>query len=348
MLPEPRGTVGVVFGGANSEHEVSVRSARGVGGALAANGWRVRLLGIDRGGAWHEVESVDDFEGLSAAASAARRPPGPRDGQLDGLDVVFPVLHGVRGEDGTVQGLLELAGLPYVGCGVLASALAMDKRMASRMLAAEGIPVIDTRSVTSFDELDEVVGGMPLPLFIKPNRSGSSVGVSWVDALDELLPAVRGAMLEDSTVLIQPAQRGTEVSIGVLEQPGGALAVTGASVLRLPASATHFSYKGKYGTARDDDHARLEIPAELPAELLASLQGAARAVFDTLGCAGLARVDFFVDPHGDIVVNEVNTMPGFAEQSHFPRLWAAAGVGYRDLVDRLVEGAMARVALSVR
>ena len=368
MLPEPRvardhvgagsrGTIGVIFGGANSEHEVSIRSARSVVAALATSGWRVRLLGIDRAGAWHAVPSVDAFvRGTTAASADHTLPRGPRDGQLDGLDVVFPVLHGRGGEDGTVQGALELAGLPYVGCGVLASALAMDKRMAARMLEAEGIPVVDTRSVTSVAELDEMVDGMPLPLFIKPNRAGSSVGAARVDSIDGLAAAVRTALLEDSTVLVQPLVVASEVSIGVLERAGGVLGVTGASLLRLGGDDTFFSYDGKYGAGAGSasggqgnagrgnpvHDTRLEIPAILPSELLATLQGMALVAFDALGCSGLARVDFFVTGAGEIFLNEVNTMPGFARHSHYLRLWESTGLTYRELVDELVDRALSR------
>ncbi len=332
--------VGVVFGGANSEHDVSLGSARGVTEALSALGARVRLLGIDRDGVWHRSQSIDQLATSGQAnghgGSALRRGPGPDD--LAGLDLVFPVIHGRGGEDGTVQGVLETARLPYVGCGVLASALAMDKRMTARLLETAGLPVVDTRTVGSVEELADVAADLPLPLFVKPNRAGSSVGASRVDRPEELVPAVALALSEDRTALLQPLVVADEVSIGILQTSEGDVHASGASLLRLGDGQRFFSYSGKY-----EGGSSIEIPALLARELLRTLQNMAITAFDQLDCTGLARVDFFVGRGGgEILLNEVNTLPGLGRHSHYPRLWAAAGIGYEQLVDHLVRGARGR------
>ncbi|MCU1534123.1 MAG: D-alanine--D-alanine ligase [Glaciihabitans sp.] len=319
--------VGVVFGGANAEHNVSVASARGVAASLERLGAATVLLGVDRGGAWHRLVGVDDLAGLHGAVR------GPRD-LLAGIDVVFPIIHGRGGEDGSLQGALEVACIPFVGSGVLASALGMDKRAATRMLSASGIPTIETRSVTRIDELPQVVRGMPLPLFIKPNRAGSSVGADRVDDLESLVPTVQAALREDDVALIQPLVVGREVSVGILEARGEVRA-SGASLLHLGSDQEFFSYAGKYGGGET----QLEIPARLDSTLLVALQNVAVAAFEQLGCAGLARVDFFVCDDGSFVLNEINTLPGFSEQSHYPRLWRACGVEYDELVATLIREA---------
>ena len=344
--------VGLIFGGTSSEHLISVASARGVAEALDDLGCDIRLVRIDRSGVWRIVSSVDvaddesSDDGRADDADPSTAPPiGPQPALLRDLDVVFPVLHGVGGEDGTVQGLLELLGIPYVGCGVLSSALAMDKLMTSRLLAADGLPVIPTRCVTSVDDADDVVRGLDFPVFVKPNRAGSSVGASRVDSAAGLYAAVGAALAEDSTALIQPVVSGAEVSIGVLQYSDGTVAATGPSLLHLGDGQQFFSYDGKYGGGQT----RLQIPAPLPATLIATLQNLAIAAFESINGTGLARVDFFVEgvdvaddtdsaPH--IVINEINTLPGLGRTSHYPRLWQAAGVTHTDLVGELLATAL--------
>jgi D-alanine-D-alanine ligase len=343
-LPSVHTTVALLFGGANSEHDVSVRSARDAVDALRGQGYVVRPVGIDRDGVWHAAE-VDALAALAnehgsnspGANGSTLRVRGPRPELWRGADVVFPLLHGRYGEDGTVQGAAELAGLPYVGSGVLASALAMDKRMTWRVAAAAGVPMVDTRVVCDLRELPEAVRGLPLPLFVKPNRAGSSVGAGLVDDLGALAPPVRVALGHDSTALVQPAVRGDEVSIGVYRLPGGRAVATGPSLVRLAGDSAFFDFDGKYGGGET----RIEIPGPVAAGILDRLRDLALLAFEAIGAEGLARVDFFVTADGEVLLNEINTMPGLTARSHFPRLCAAEGLGYAELLRMLVERALA-------
>ncbi len=321
-------TIGIIFGGANSEHEVSCNSARSVESHLERTHYETVLIGIDRRGRWHRVESVD---ALADAVGGARLP------DLDGIDVAFPVLHGRFGEDGTVQGLLELAGLPYVGCGVLASALAMDKLLSQRVLDASGIPTIPTHSVTAatVHEAVEFASSVGYPLFVKPNRAGSSVGVSRVSSEDELAAALELALSHDTIALMQQAVEGDEVDLGVLQLIDGEL-IVGAPLRVLPAESTvFFDYAAKYTAGG----AKLEVPAKIPAAVSAQLIELAKLAFTTLGCEGLARVDFFVGTDGAITLNEVNTLPGLTAFSQYPRMWDAVGMTYPELLGKLIDRA---------
>ncbi len=321
--------IGIIFGGANSEHEVSTNSARSVAEHLDPELFESVLIGIDRDGRWHRVESID---ALAAAEGGTRLP------DLDGIDIVFPVLHGRFGEDGTVQGLLELAGLPYVGCGVLASALAMDKLMTQRLLEASGIPTIPSRGITAEtrDTALELAGELEYPLFVKPNRAGSSVGASRVDGPYELLRAIDIALEHDTTALVQLAVVGDEVDLGVLQRVDGSLEV-GAPLRIHPTSSAFFDYTAKYTAGG----AELEVPARIPDAVSAQLVEYAKQAFRALDCEGLARVDFFVGADGTITLNEVNTLPGLTAFSQYPRMWQAVGVSYTELLTRLIDRAVA-------
>ena len=311
--------VAVVFGGASNEHDVSCNSARDVVAALS--GYDVRLLGIDRSGRWHDVASIDELE---AATGGSRLP------DLDGIDVAIPVLHGRFGEDGTVQGLFELAGLPYTGCGVLSSALAMDKLMAARMLEAAGVPVVDGVASTRPIPFD-------YPVFVKPNRSGSSVGASRVDAPADLARAIDDALAHDDTALVQPVMLGDEVDVGVLQRADGSL-VTGAPLRVHPAAgAAFFDFEAKYTAGGAD----FEVPARLAPDVASRIDALARRAFVALGCDGIARVDFFLGPDGSLVVNEVNTLPGLTAHSQFPRMFAARGIPLGEVLDTLIDRALA-------
>lgn len=319
--------IGIIFGGANSEHEVSCNSARSVVANLDPALFEGILIGIDKTGGWHRLESVD---ALASVTGGSRFP------DLDGIDVVFPVLHGRFGEDGTVQGLLELAGVPYVGCGVLASALAMDKLITQRLLDAVGIPTIPTHGITveSRAEVSQLASEIEYPVFVKPNRAGSSVGASRVDSPLDLLAAVDLALQHDKTALIQVAIVGDEVSLGVLQGQDGALEV--GAVLRIrPRTAVFFDYEAKYTAGGAD----FEVPALLPAAISAQLAQYATEAFRALDCEGLARVDFFLGEDGAITLNEVNTLPGLTAFSQYPRMWQAVGLSYTDLLSRLIDRA---------
>lgn len=338
-------TIAVLYGGANSEYEVSLRSARDAVAALRGQGYVVRPVGIDRAGRWHAVE-VDALgataSATATATSAASRAPasgplrGARPELWRGVDVVFPLLHGRYGEDGTVQGAVELAGLPYVGSGVLASAIAMDKAMTWRVASAAGVPMVDTRVVGSLAALPDAVRGLPLPLFVKPNRAGSSVGASLVAELDDLAPAVRTALSHDGLALVQPAILADEVGIGVYRTPGGRTHATGPSLVRVTDDGGFFDYDGKYG----GDGPAIEVPGPVPAELVPRLRELAVATFEAVGAEGLARVDFFVQRDGTVLLNELNTMPGLTARSHFPRLCDEHGLAYPELLSTLVERAI--------
>jgi D-alanine-D-alanine ligase len=321
--------IGVIFGGANSEHEVSTNSARSVVANLDPELFEGVLIGIGRDGRWHRVDSIDE---LATAAGGSRLP------DLDGIDVAFPVLHGRFGEDGTVQGLLELAQLPYVGCGVLASAVAMDKLITQRLLEASGIPTIPSRGVTAEtrDGAIELAGELEYPLFVKPNRAGSSVGASRVENPDELLAAIDLALEHDKIALVQLAVDGDEIDLGVLQNVDGSLDV-GAPLRIHPTGSSFFDYAAKYTAGG----AELEVPAKIADAVAVQLAEYAKQAFTALDCEGLARVDFFVGSDGAITLNEVNTLPGLTAFSQYPRMWQAVGVSYTELLTRLIDRATA-------
>lgn len=322
--------IGIIFGGANNEHEVSCNSARSVASHLDSLRFVPVLIGIDRVGGWHRLESVD---ALADATDGARFP------DLDQVDIVFPALHGRFGEDGTVQGLLELAHIPYVGCGVLSSALAMDKLLAQRLLELAGIQTIPTSAVTTTTVADAVslADALGYPVFVKPNRSGSSVGASRVESAESLAAAVALALEHDSTALIQTTIVGDEVALGVLQQLDGTLAV-GAPLRVVTENPTaFFDYTAKY---TEGGGATLEVPAQIPDAATERLRELAMLAFRTLDCEGLARVDFFLGSDGIITINEVNTLPGLTAFSQYPRMWQAVGVSYTELLSRLIDRAL--------
>jgi D-alanine-D-alanine ligase len=322
-------TVALVFGGANSEHEVSCKSAASMLEHLDRERYLPVLIGIGRDGSWHRLDSVDD---LATATGGSALP------DLNGIDVAIPVLHGRMGEDGTVQGLFELAGVRYVGSGVLASALCMDKAMCQRVLAASGLPVVPTEAVTALTRADagRLAERIGYPVFVKPNRAGSSVGASRVDAPAGLEAALDLAFESDTTALIQPVMDAAEVDLGVLEHPDGGIAVGEPLRIRTSAESAFFDYHAKYTPGG----VVFEVPAVLPDATRQKLDAFALDAFRALGCAGLARVDFFVGDDGAIAINEVNTFPGMTALSQYPRIWAAAGIEYSRLIDVFIERAL--------
>jgi len=337
-----------VYGGRSSEHGISVVSAGSVMAALDPAKYEVVPIGITADGAWM-LTGADPAQltirDRQLPAVAAGEPvvlaPDPT-GRLD-VDVVFPVLHGKFGEDGTIQGLLEMAGVPYVGPGVLSSAAAMDKEFTKKLLAAEGLEVgrfvvlrrrgTRTPSVSVGD-----VEHLGLPLFVKPANAGSSVGITKVKSWDELPDAVVLAFEHDTKVLIEAAVVGREIECGVLEDETGAPAASVPAEVRLVRGHDWYDFEAKYL----DDACEFDVPAKVSPGLTAKIQDAAKRAFLALDCAGLARVDFFVTPDGRVIVNEINTMPGFTPISMYPRMWAASGVDYPTLVDRLVQAALRR------
>ncbi len=356
MTPKIR--VAVVYGGRSSEHGVSVVSAGSVLSALDPERYEIVPVGITREGGWvltgadpaklqitgREMPEVDAgtavvLPGDPTSDGLVVVEPGEGARVLGAVDVVFPVLHGRFGEDGTIQGLLEMAGVPYVGAGVFASAAAMDKEITKKLLRAEGLPVADYLAVTPTQEVSVIdVEHLGLPLFVKPARAGSSVGISKVRQGADLADAIAMAREHDPKVLIEAAVAGREVECGVLEDERGQPQASVPAEIRLVRGHDWYDFEAKYL----DDACEFDVPARLPADLTQQLRDAACRAFTAIDCAGLARVDFFITPDGRLVVNEINTMPGFTPISMFPRVWAASGVDYPELVDRLIASALRR------
>ena len=355
-----RTRVAVVFGGRSSEHSISCLSAGSVLAHLDRDRFEVVPVGIARDGAW--VLGTDDPRELAIRGrtlpsvdedrTALALPGDPTRGGLlvldadragevlAGVDVVFPVLHGPYGEDGTIQGLLEMAGLPYVGAGVLASAVAMDKEFTKKLLVAEGLPVGDLvvlrRGTTTLTP--EQRDRLGLPVFVKPARAGSSVGITRVTDWADLDAAVATAREHDPKVLVEAAVLGREVEVAVLELPDGSVRASVPAEIRIVGDAEFYDFDAKYL----DDVCEFDIPAKLDDDVAERLRETAVAAFRAVDGQGLARVDFFLGPDGAVTVNEVNTMPGFTPTSMFPRAWAVTGVDYPSLLTTLVETALAR------
>jgi D-alanine-D-alanine ligase len=356
--PAPRRRVLVIFGGRSAEHEVSVISARSVLEALDPERFDVITVGIDKAGRWHQVNALPAapssagalpaVEADSGPGVALAREPGDRaivadDGTRTDVDVVFPILHGPYGEDGTMQGLLELAGVPYVGAGVLGSALGMDKAVQKILFTAAGIPVVPHEVVRDreWEEDREAVEAraeaLGLPVFVKPAALGSSVGISKVTELDQFPAAMEEALSYGTKAVVERGVEGArEVECAVLGNDDPVASLPGEI---LPAAGADFyDYRAKYL----DDSTRLQIPADLPDDVVGRIQQLAVAAFRAVDGAGMARVDFFYVPPGDLVVNEINTIPGFTPVSMYPKLWEASGVPYADLIERLIDLAAER------
>jgi D-alanine-D-alanine ligase len=360
--------VAVVFGGASAEHAISCVSAGSVIAALDPEKYDVVPVGIATDGRWVLPESDQRLEitdgklpevsggtavslvGDPEARGLAVLAPGAAMGALTEVDVVFPVLHGAYGEDGTIQGLLEMAGLPYVGSGVFASAACMDKEFTKKLLAAAGLPQGD--HVVLRDAAGAVCPDpgllaeaarerLGLPVFVKPSRAGSSIGITKVTDWAQFAEAVATAAAVDPKVVVEAAVPGREIECGVLAARGSGLPEASVPAeIRLRPGTDWYDFAAKYL----DDAVEFDVPADLTAEQTAAVQETARRAYLAMDCRGLARVDFFLGTGPDgadrLVINEVNTMPGFTPISMFPRMWAATGVSYPHLVDRLVASAL--------
>jgi D-alanine-D-alanine ligase len=337
--------VAVVFGGQSSEHAISCVSAGSVLAHLDRSRFDVIPIGISVEGAWvagttDPAELTIRDRRLPAVGSASRAlEPGEA---LRGVDVVFPLLHGAFGEDGTIQGLLELAGLPYVGSGVLASAVGMDKEFTRKLLRVEGLPVTDTVVLRGPDATltPRQRARLGLPVFVKPARAGSSVGISKVTDWSQLPAAVATARAVDPKVLVEAAVLGREVECGVLEFPDGRIAASLPAEIRVVGEgcADWYDFNAKYL----EDACEFDIPAKLNDDVTAAVQEMAVAAFRALDCQGLARVDFFVGTDDALTINEINTMPGFTPISMYPRMWAVTGIDYPTLLSTLIDTALAR------
>lgn len=344
-----RTRVAVIYGGRSSEHAISCVSAGGVMAALDPTRYEVIAIGITADGVWVR-ESADPstlaiHDGvLPSVRSREPFPMSPEPGSRI-ADVVFPVLHGPWGEDGTIQGVLELADLPYVGSGVMASAVAMEKVTMKRLLMAAGLPVGPFEVVTdrqwsgNRDEVCARVAALGFPVFVKPSRAGSSRGITKVGDAGGLAEAIEEARRNDPLVLVEAAvSSARELECGVLAETDGT--PTASVIGEIVVSGDHefYDFAAKY----IDGSAQLHVPAAIDPDLAERLRALAVRSFEALGCEGLARVDFFVDGAGEVLVNEVNTMPGFTPTSMFPRLWEATDVTYSEIVDRLIADALRR------
>ena len=363
--PKPR--VAVVFGGRSSEHSISCVTAGSVLRTLDRDRYEVVPVGIARDGRWvleagdpdrmqitgrdglpvvdgsrSTVALTADHGGARLVVHDPARPPEV----LGSVDVVFPLLHGPWGEDGTIQGMLEMAGVRYVGAGVLASAVAMDKAYMKVVLREAGLPTMPSEVVTAREwEEDaaacrERVGRLGYPLFVKPARGGSSVGTSKAHDPSELDDAIVEARAHDPKVVVEAFAAGArEVECGVLGTLDGGAETSVPAEILVGGDHEFYDFEAKY---LPGEQTGLDVPADLPAGTADRVRALALAAFQALGCEGLARVDFFLMPDGELVINEVNTMPGFTPTSVFPRVWAESGVGYEELVERLVQLALAR------
>ena len=360
--------IAVVFGGRSSEHAISCVTAGSVLRAIDRDRYDVVPVGITTDGRWvlesgdperlaitsadklPEVDPTRSTVALSSDSTSSQlvvHEPSSVPRTLGEVDVVFPLLHGPWGEDGTVQGLLEMAGVRYVGAGVLASAVGMDKHYMKVIFQAQGLPVLPYTVIapraweSDRAACHESVDSLGYPVFVKPARGGSSIGISKVHNRSELDAAVEEARRHDPKVIVETAaEGGREVECGVIQgfgdNPPDASVV---AEIRIDGSHEFYDFAAKY---LPEEHTELNVPADLPEHVARRIQELSVASFEALSCEGLARVDFFVLPDERVVVNEINTMPGFTPSSMFPRMWAASGLGYPALVDRLIQLALHR------
>jgi D-alanine-D-alanine ligase len=355
-VPSPKTRVGFLFGGKSPEHEVSLLSAKNIIAALDTSRFDAVCIGIDKQGVWHYYENKSFVVHADSPTTIALADGGievailPRstgselvatatNQSLGTLDCVFPILHGPFGEDGTIQGLLRLANLPFVGPGVLGSAVGMDKDVMKRLLRDADLPIAKfltytsaTKGEISFEHITATLG---LPCFVKPANMGSSVGVSKAHDLASFTEAVTQAFRFDTKILIEEAISGAEVEVSVLGNDKPEASLPG----KIVPSHDFYSYEAKY---IDEHGAAMEIPAQLSDAVIKNVQDIAIRAFTTLSCEGMARVDMFVTPEGNAVINEINTIPGFTKISMYPKLWEASGLAYTDLISRLIELAVER------
>lgn len=346
--------VGILFGGKSAEHEISIQSAKNIMEALDPSKYEVVLIHIDKKGRWHNIQDATQLESVKTGMSlktpeknAQVALPPESSGHLvplgnqqvhEKIDVIFPILHGPLGEDGTVQGLLKLADLPFVGPGVLGSAVGMDKDVMKRLLRDAGIPIgayLVFRKSDPVPNFDTVVKKLGLPLFIKPANLGSSVGISKVETEEEFVKALKLAFSFDRKIVVEANIKGREIECGVLGNEKPMASIPGEII----PTHSFYSYEAKY---LDEKGAHIEIPARITADQTIKIQELAIRVFEILDCEGLSRVDFFLTEQGDILVNEINTMPGFTAISMYPKMWEYSGISYSSLIDRLIQLAIDR------
>lgn len=336
--------VGIVFGGCSEEHSISVKSTQEVAKNLDLDKYEPFWIGITKSGAWKLCDAPDAHWENGTCRPAVLSPDRSVHGllvleqeqyKLIRLDVVFPVLHGKLGEDGAIQGLLELSGIPYVGCDVQSSALCMDKSLAYIVASNAGIATPTYLTVTANEKIDP--DQFTYPVFVKPARSGSSFGVSKVSRQEELPSALETARQYDSKVLVEEAVAGSEVGCAILGERFGLVA---GEVDRIALSHGFFRIHQESAPEAGSENSTFVVPADIPAEARSLVQETAKAIYRALGCKGLARVDMFLTDDGEVILNEVNTLPGMTSYSRYPRMMAAAGLPLTDVIDRLVSRAL--------
>ncbi len=339
--------VAILFGGKSAEHEVSLKSAKNVEEAINKEKYDVVLIGIDKAGHWlppaRSSALLKETSVPSSETSIALAPgengliSSNEEPDAGTIDVVFPILHGPFGEDGTVQGLLRLANVPFVGAGVLGSAVGMDKDVMKRLLRDAGIPIGAFLTATEASPVDFETAKtkLGLPLFIKPANLGSSVGVNKVETEQEYNHAIAEAFSFDTKILIEATILGREIECSVLGNESPIASLPGEVVVH----SEFYSYESKY---LDDKGSSIQIPADLPSEVIRKVQDTAIHAYKVLCCEGMGRVDSFVTESGEVIVNEINTIPGFTNISMYPKMWEASGISYPELIDRLIGLALER------
>ncbi|MEA2092637.1 MAG: D-alanine--D-alanine ligase [Patescibacteria group bacterium] len=342
--------VGILFGGRSAEHEVSLQSAKNIVDAIDKDKYEVLLIGIDKSGKWFLLEQsqflineedpklirLNTKKGKDVAITPQSN--GFIDKEVgDKVDVVFPILHGPFGEDGTVQGLLKLANIPFVGADVLGSAIGMDKDVMKRLLKEAGIPTANFLVFKKEDSIDfnEVVKKLNLPVFVKPANLGSSIGISKARNRSDFNKAVKKAFSYNLKIIIEESIIGREIECSVLGNEDPTASVLGEVI----PNDDFYSYDAKY---IDEDGAKFIVPADISKEKTEEIQRLAIKTFKTLECKGLGRIDFFLKEDGNIFVIEINTIPGFTKISMYPHLWEESGISYTELIDQLVQLALKR------
>lgn len=335
--------IAVLFGGCSTEYEVSLQSAYAVLTHLDLQKYEIFAIGITRDGDWYHY--IGDAKKLlnntwfeekkqcfKVCVSQSRSDHGLIEGhQMIHIDAAFPILHGINGEDGTVQGLFELAGIPVIGCGTLASSLCMDKHRAHRLVQDAGIRVPKAVTIQSYEKesVKQRVQDLKYPLFVKPVRAGSSIGISKISCLEELSEAVDLAFQYDHEVIIEENIEGFEVGCGII----GTSHLICGGVDEIELNQDFFDYKEKY----QDGSSKIHLPARIEKKLQIKIQKAAKIVYRALGCSGFARVDLFLTPQNEIVFNEVNTIPGMTSHSRFPNMMKAVGFSFSQMLDQIIE-----------
>jgi len=335
--------VGIIFGGKSAEHEVSLQSAKNILSALDKQKYHISLWGVNKKGQWlNEEESLLLLEGSYKESQIQSKQlflnlPDNERLAKEKVDVFFPVMHGPFGEDGTIQGLLKLADIPFAGAGVLGSAVGMDKEIMKRLLQQAGLPIGKFLVWHCMEQADfeTAVQQLGLPFFVKPANLGSSVGVSKIKSKDGFSKAINEAFAYDNKIIVEENINGREIECSVLGNENPIASLPGEVI----PQHEFYSYEAKY---LDDNGAFFQIPAPLPEDIIKSIQTLAIKTFQTLNCEGMGRVDFFLDGQNKIFINEINTIPGFTKISMYPKLWEVSGIGYSQLINTIIELALQR------